>query len=342
MRSIGVVGIGYWGKNYLRGLLGLGDVEVVGVDPDPDRRAEVHRAFPAVRMVSSMEEALPMLDAAIICTPPHSHRALAITAMNAGVHVLIEKPMATSESDCRAIESVALSTGMTLMVGHTYDYNDVVDDMTRRVRTGELGEIRYLDSARLSVGGYRSDVNVMWDMAPHDIVIMRRLANAWPTRVSAWAVDHSGSRKADVATLRLDFEDQDIVGYVRVSWLDPFKVRRFSIVGSEKMAIFNESDPDIAPLRIVDSGREKRLGVGSVHPLPPGYGSELVSEPMIQQREPLGRQLDEFLRCVRTGGRPRTDGYEGRRVVQVLEAADLSAVTGQTIAMPAMGEKLRV
>jgi predicted dehydrogenase len=341
-RTIGVVGIGYWGTNHLRGLVSRGNIDVVAIDPDLDRREAALRSFPAVRTVSSIENVLPTLDAVIICTPPATHCLLATTAMNAGVHVLIEKPMATSEAECRAIESVALSTGTVLMVGHTYDYNDVVDDLSRRVSEGELGAIRYVDSARLSVGGYRTDVNVMWDMAPHDIVIMRRILDAWPSRVSAWAVDHAGSGRADIATLRLDFEDRNVVGYIRVSWLDPVKVRRFSIVGTDRMAVFNESVPSLRPVRIVHSARESGLGAGSTHPLPSGYGDELISEPIIPQREPLGRQLDEYLHCIETGERPRTDGYEGRRVVQVLEAADLSASTGQTITLPAMGEKLGV
>lgn len=340
--AVGVVGYGYWGANHVRGLVTRGSFEVWAIDPDERQRAAAVALFPEVRTAASLEEAAPALDAVIICTPPVSHCELACAAMRAGLHVLIEKPMANSEAECRVIEAVAAETGLTLMVGHTYDYHDVVDDLVRRVGRSELGALRYLDSARLSVGGYRSDVNVMWDMAPHDIVIMRRIMDAWPTRVSAWADDHAGTGLADIGTLRLDFEPQNVTGYIRVSWLDAVKVRRLSIIGTDRMAIFNESRPSLQPVRIVHSAGEERLGERSTHPLPPGYGDDLISEPTIEQREPLGRQLDEFLDAIATGRRPRTDGYEGRRVVQILEAADLSAESGQTITLPEMGQKLEV
>lgn len=326
-----VVGYGYWGANHLRALQRRSDVTSVVVDSDAARREAAVAAFPGLRAVASLDELHGEIDAAVICTPPGAHRDLGIQAMRLGAHVLIEKPMATSAEECAALIAVAEECDRVLMVGHTYDYNAVVDDLARRVQADELGTIRYLDSARLSVGGYRRDVNVMWDMAPHDIVIMRRVLNAWPNRIAAWSMDHSGEGVDDIAMLRLDFDGLNTVGYVRVSWLDPVKVRRLSIVGSDKIAVFNESTPSETPVRIVHASSEPRLGAGSTHPLPPGYAPELITEPYIEQWEPLARQLEHFVHCIRTGSQPRTDGLEGMRVVEILEAADLSARTGQPV-----------
>lgn len=336
--SVGVVGFGYWGVNHTRGLHGRGDLLVTVIDPDPERRAAALDAFPGILTAPSLEDVRTVLDAAVICTPPHTHRDLGVAAMQRGAHVLIEKPMATSARECAELIDVARECGRVLMVGHTYDYHAVVDDLARRVKDGELGTIRYLDSARLSVGGYRNDVNVMWDMAPHDIVIMRRVLDAWPNRVAAWSMDHTGEGIDDVAMIRLDFDRLNTVGYIRVSWLNPVKARELTIVGSDKMAVFNESEPRDRPIQIVHSGAETRLGAGSRHPLPPGYGPELIHQPRVAQSEPLARQLDHFLRCIRTGATPRTHGLEGLRVVEILEAADRSVATGQAVDVHAFEE----
>ena len=340
--SVGVVGFGYWGANHVRGLYGRAGITVTVVDPDPGRRAVALQAFPGIATAANLDEVSHLLDAAVICTPPATHHDLGVAAMTAGAHVLIEKPMATSARECAELIDVARICRRVLMVGHTYDYHAVVDQLAERVSVGELGAIRYLDSARLSVGGYRRDVNVMWDMAPHDIVIMRRVLNSWPNRVAAWSMDHAGEGVGDRAMIRLDFDRLNTVGYIKVSWLDPIKVRSLSIVGSEKMAVFDELRPSERPLRLVHSGNESRLGEGSQHPLPAGYGAELITEPLIPQWEPLARQLDHFLRCIQTGATPRTHGLEGLRVVEILEAADRSVETGQAVDVHAYEEIMLV
>ncbi len=333
--SIALTGYGYWGANYLRTLDRHPSVRVVVVESDARRRQAAKAAAPGVRTVASLAVLPFPVDGVIICTPPASHRDLAVEAMAAGAHVLVEKPMATTSGECHDMMIAALTNRRLLMVGHTYDYHSGVDELARRVGSGSVGSVRSLDAARLNIGGYRNDVNVMWDLAPHDIVIMRRVMDSWPSRVTAWSTDHTGNGMADLAMLRLDFDEPGTVGYIKVSWLDPVKVRRLSIVGTEQIMTFDELSTGDRPICVIDSAAEPRLGPGSQHPLPAAYDEALISKPSVVSAAPLDRQLDHFLDCIVTGAVPRTSGVEGLRVVEILEAADLSALTGAPVAVRA-------
>jgi len=335
---VGVVGCGYWGQNHVRVLSQTPGVEVVAIDFDPVTRSEMRRRFPGITTHSTLEEIAADLDAVVVASPPATHELVAAEALEADCHVLVEKPFATSSDACRRLDALARHRDLRLMVGHTYDYHPVVGQLADRVAQGGVGEVRYLDSARLSVGGYRSDVNVLWDMAPHDIVIMRRVMGCWPTRVSAWCLDHTGFGMPDVGMMRLEFEHPHTVGYIRVSWLDPVKVRRFTIVGSEQTAIFNDVVDPERPLRLVDTASEPRLGEGTSHPLPPGYDDVYITTPSVHQAEPLAAQMAHFLHCVRSGSEPRTGAEEGLRIVEILEAADRSVETGQAIELATAAE----
>jgi predicted dehydrogenase len=341
MRAVAVVGYGYWGQNLVRVLTGRGDTVVVVVDSDEARHASLAQRFPGVAAVGELDEVLDRVDAVVIATPPASHMTLVGDALRAGCDVFVEKPFTTTSADGEELMALAADRDRVLMVGHTYDYHPVTHELARRFQEGDLGRIRYLDSARLSMGGYRDDVNVLWDMAPHDIVIMRRVLDRWPSRVSAWCIDHSGFGMPDVGIMRLEFEDPDTVGYIRVSWLDPAKVRRFTVVGDKRTAMFNDVSDPAQPLRIIDTSAEARLGAGARHPLPPGYDPALVSAPSVPVVEPLATELDHFLHCVATRREPYTSAAEGLAVVRVLEAADQSALSGTPVTVDPVPAAIR-
>lgn len=327
--TVAVCGFGYWGPNHVRVLQREVGATTVVIDPDPDRRATAESLYPDIENAPSLADLAVAPHAVIVCSPPATHEQVAVDALRAGCHVLVEKPLAPTAAVGERLVALAAEHDRILMTGHTYDFHPVVAELERLASSGDLGEIRYLDSARLSVGGYRNDVNVIWDMAPHDIVIMSRIMGSWPNRVTAWADDHIGFGMNDVATMRLDFPGTRTVGYIKVSWLDPVKVRRLSVIGSQRMAVFNDAADPRTPLRLIETGASDRLGEGAMHPLPGAYPDELITTPVIEPVEPLTAEIDYFVRCITTGTAPtRSSGADGLAVLRVLEAADRSAETG--------------
>jgi predicted dehydrogenase len=341
MTKVGVVGFGYWGPNHVRVLAGTPGVQVLVFDPDPAQRNRARHMFPDVLTFSSLSACSDRIDAVVVCSPPFSHLSVAEEAFTRGCHVLVEKPLALTSSDARAMVEMSETSGKTLMTGHIYDFHAATHWMENRAEERLYGSIRYIDAARLAVGGYRTDVNVMWDMAPHDLCLMRRVLGQWPSAVSAWAFDHSGQGVPDVALMRLEFPDTDAIGYIRVSWLDPVKVRRFTVVGDASMVVFNDSADPTKPLRVIETGATTSLGEGARHPVPGAYPDELIDDPVIEPVEPLVAELDHFLHCVRTGASPeRASGVDGLEVVRILEAADRSAELGEAVPIPRLGETI--
>jgi len=317
---VGVVGCGYWGANHLRVLQQLPDVtDVVAVEPRPERRAELIKAAVGVRPFPDLESALPYLDAVVVATPPLQHSTVALQALLAGKHVLVEKPMTTSSVTARRLIDEASARHLTLMVGHTFEYNAAVWKLREVIESGELGQLYYIDAARLNLGIYQRDVNVMWDLAPHDISILNYLLRSTPGSVQAWASRNAQFAQEDVAYLRLGYDNPSVRAQIHVSWLDPCKVRRVTVVGSRKMAVYNDLG-DQEKLRIYDKGLVLPEHGGNGHP-PLSYRQGDISSPYIDFREPLRVQDEHFVECVRTGRRPRSDGESGFNVVRVLEAA---------------------
>ena len=324
---IGVVGCGYWGSKHVRVLHGLQTVrEVTVIDSDPRNCDAIRSAFPAVRAFADLDAALPHLDAVVIATPPRSHAELALAALRAGKHVMVEKPLATSLAEARLLIDEAARAGVVLMVGHTFEFNAAVRELKRRLTQGELGDIYYVHSARLNLGLYRSDVNVIWDLAPHDISILNYLLDAVPTRVMAWGSANAWAGVEDLAYLRLDYQQRGITGYVHVSWLDPHKVRRVTVVGSRRMAVYNDMAEE--RLRIFDRGVERPAQTEASYERPLSYRYGDIISPHIRFEEPLALENQHFVDCIRNGSRPLTDGQSGLAVVAVLEAADRALRTG--------------
>ncbi len=326
---VGVVGCGYWGSKHVRVLSMNPRVEqVVVIDPRSERRQDLLRAFPAAASAGTLAEALPKVDAVIIATPPSSHAELALRAVAAGKHVLVEKPMTTSVVDARRLIDAAAAAGVVLMAGHTFEYNAAVWALRDAVRNGDLGAVYYLDSARLNLGLYQSNINVVWDLAPHDISIFNHILGARPDSVSAWGGSHAHRYLEDVAYVRLGYKELDVAAQVHVSWLDPCKVRRVTVVGSRQMAVYNDMSGD-EKLRIYDkgvssSGHEPPATGEAMHDIPVTYRYGGISSPYLPVQEPLAVQDHHFTDCVASGSTPDTDGANGLAVVQVLVASDLS------------------
>ena len=321
---VGVIGCGYWGRNHVRVLRELPEVvDVVVIDERPPALAAMMADHVGVLPRSSLRAAIDDIDAVVIATPPESHAELAIEAIEAGKHVLVEKPMATSVADALRMVEAADRAGVILAAGHTFVHNDAVKKLADLVAVGELGRLHYLDAARLSLGLYRQDVNVLWDLAAHDISITSLLLGAVPDTVSAWGDRNTSGFGEDVASLRLTFADLGVASTIRASWLDPEKVRRTTVVGSEKMAVYDDTDVN-ARIKVFDRGRRLRVRLGCDDPMAVTYRDGEIRTPYVSFREPLKVQAKDFVRSCWTGARPTVDGRAGLELVAVLEAADRS------------------
>jgi predicted dehydrogenase len=263
---------------------------------------------------------------------------VALQAIEAGKHVLVEKPLAPTSAGARRLESAAAAAGVVLMVGHTFEYNPAVRKLRQLVQGGELGEVYYIDSARLNLGLYQNDVNVILDLAPHDISIINHVLGRKPVAAQAWASRHAHRRFEDVAYLRLFyddfFDDRGLAANIHVSWLDPCKVRRVTAVGSEKMAVYDDLAAD-ERIRVLDKGVCLPDGDDMTQP-PMSYRYGDIVVPFIAPDEPLALQDRHFVECIASGARPLTDGQNGLAVVEALEAAELS----RRLARPVLLEEL--
>jgi predicted dehydrogenase len=329
---VGVVGCGYWGSKHIRVLHSLESVDTIAViDPNPDRALQLSRNYPALEAYKDLDEALPHIDAVIIATPPSTHKPLALKAIAAGLHVMVEKPLATNAADARAMIAAAEAQGVVLMVGHTFEFHSAVWQLREMVQKKELGDLYYLDTARLNLGLYQHDCNVLFDLAPHDVSILNYVLGASPVSVQCWSSRHANSRLEDVGYLRLHYKDPDITANVHVSWLDPCKVRRVTMVGSQKMVIFNDLASE-ERIKIHDKGvsQSPQLGEDLTQP-PMSYRYGDVVSPHLVMNEPLMVEDEHFTDCVLSGMKPLTGGANGLAVVEVLEAAQLSAREGREV-----------
>jgi predicted dehydrogenase len=309
-----------------------GVAAVIGVD---SRFRQIGNGFPqidqGITAYADIADALPHVDAVVIATPPASHALLGQKAIAAGKHVLIEKPLATTSEAARALVDAAEDADVVLMPGHTFEHNAAVHKLRDLLRGGDLGRPFYLDCARLNLGLYQTDVNVILDLAPHDISISNFVLGSRPTTVTAWGSRYVHPQHEDVAYLRLDYADLGVRTNIHVSWLDPHKVRRITAVGSKKMVVYN------------DMAEGDRIRVYDKSAVPPGDGEGPLSQfayhlgdtvsPFVAFAEPLAVQDQHFVDCVTNGLPPSVEGTSGLAVVQVLECAQISLREQRPVAL---------
>jgi predicted dehydrogenase len=338
MVNIGIVGCGYWGPKHIRVCSELTGAKLSTVcDLDEHKLHQVRNQYPSLETTHDFRALLQNgVDAVVIATPVSTHYKLAKEALLYDKHVLIEKPMTTTSREASELIELAEKRNLVLMVGHTYEYHPAVDFLREMVGSGELGEIYGIDADRLNLGLFRPDVNVLWDLAPHDISIMLSLINAAPVAVSARGTHHIDTGIYDVAYLEILF-DNGTMGHVHVSWLHPRKIRQITIVGSKKMAVYDDVS-ETEKIHIYDKGlsipndSNNGNGNGNGHndfsAWPPNYRYGDVVIPFISSAEPLKLECGHFIKCITEGKQPRSDGRAGLRVTSILEAADRSLANG--------------
>lgn len=327
MIRIAVIGAGYWGPNLIRNFVACPLTKLVAVcDKDRQRLDKILAPYPGVEGVESADALLARgdIDAVAIATPVRTHGPLALEALRAGKHVLVEKPMAASAREAEEMVGAASEAGRVLMVDHTFIYSGPVRKMKEILDSGDLGDLYYVDSVRINLGLFQHDVNVVWDLAPHDLSIMDFLIGRLPRSLSAFGACHADSRHEieDVAYLNLDFGGGLLASF-HVNWLSPVKIRHFAVGGSKKGLVYNDL---VAGEKIkvydrgitVSSDPEARRGVLV------GYRTGDLWVPHIDEGEPLQQMVRHFAECIRENKRPITDGEAGLRVVRILDAAQRS------------------
>jgi len=329
LEGVAVVGLGYWGPNWIRNLHQSRRARrLLACDLDARRRAHIEGLYSGVETTDDFEQVLrdPDIDAIIVATPVATHYPLARRALENNKSVLVEKPLAMSLPEASHLVSLAREAGRVLMVGHTFLYSKPVLKIREIVESGELGDILYISSTRANLGLFQHDVNVTWDLATHDISIILGILGGLPEAVSCQGQSHYNRDIEDVALITLHFP-RNVIAFIHVSWLDPNKIRRTTVVGSRKMLVYDDTSPQ-EKIRIYDRGVNVHRYYDTYDEFQFSYRYGDIRIPRIEESEPLREECEHFIDCVREGLTPRTDGLNGLRVVSVLEAANLSLRNG--------------
>jgi len=323
---IAVVGCGYWGPNLIRNLSLCPGAQVTAVcDPEAEARERALRICSAAEPLDSFDAVLERddVEAVAIATPMGMHAPQVKAALESGRHVLVEKPLATSLEDAKALVALAAERGLTLMVDHTFVYSPPVTRIKEIMDAGELGNIHFIDSVRINLGLIQSDANVLWDLAPHDLSIVEFLLDRRPLSVTAFGTCHTSEGGVeDVAYMSLDYGEGLIVT-LHVNWLSPVKIRHFIIGGSKKSLVYNHLN-HAEPVKVYDSGITVAPDTDTRRRVVVNYRTGDVWSPFVDQSEALKFMALDFAECVRSGRRPLSDGRAGVRVVAMLEAAQRS------------------
>jgi len=321
---VALIGFGHWGPNYARILGGtLGGARLVAcAEPSAGRLAAFERQYPSARAYADYSRLLRDgdVDAAIIATPTSTHREIVEQCLGAGLHVLVEKPIAGTVEDAEALAQLAVGTSRTLMVGHTFLFNPAVRAIKAYIDQGLLGEIRYLYFQRTGLGPIRQDVNALWDLAPHDLSMLRYWLGTDPVDLVARGQSYLKSGTEDVVFVTLSYPDQ-VLASVHVSWLDPVKTRRVTVVGDRKMVVFDDTHAT-EKLRIYDRGADYQPREGGFAEFIAAVRDGDIVIPRLEPLEPLREQLAHFIDCIITGSRPLTSAEDGVAIVRILEWAE--------------------
>lgn len=323
--NVAVVGCGYWGPNLIRNFRALPDCRLRFVcDRDEQRLRHVKSLYPEVEATTRYEQLIECkhLDAIVIATPVATHHRLAMASLQAGKHTFVEKPLARSVGECKELIRESGKRGLTLMAGHTFLYSSPVRRIKEIVDQGDIGEIRYIASRRLNLGLFQKDINVTWDLAPHDISIILYVLEETPISVNCRGSAHVTQGIEDVTTLCLEFR-KERSATIHSSWLDPRKVREMTIVGSRRMIVYDDL-ASLEKLRIFDTRVETPPHYDTFAEFHYAYHYGDVYSPYFKQEEPLKAEAQHFLDCIRTGNPPLSGGRQALEMVRILEASSLS------------------
>jgi len=332
---IGMIGFGYWGPNLVRNFTAASSTHVVAIaDKDEARRHAAKNQYPWAKIHADAAAIFkdPDVEAVALATPLFTHYPLAKLALEADKHVLIEKPLATSVKECEELAALAADRKRMVMVDHTFVFTGAVRKIHEIIEAGQLGRLLYFDSVRINLGLFQPDFNVVWDLAPHDISIMDFVLGCEPRWVSAIGASHYGGHE-NLAYLTIGHDD-DLLAHIHCNWTAPVKTRRITIAGTERMLVYDDTDP-AERVKLYESGVDvKRLDRETTYRLNVQYRTGDVLVPKLDPREPLRLVVERFAECCRTGERPVSDVTAGTRVVQILEAAQKSIKNdGQRISL---------
>lgn len=325
MFNVGVIGCGYWGPNLIRNYSQLNRSRVLRVaDLDEGRLAHMKKLYPAIETTTNYQDIVhdAGIDIVTVATPVSTHFRFAKEALMAGKHVFVEKPIAASAKEAEALVAIAREQNLKLMVGHTFIYTAAVRKMKEIIQSGELGEIFSISSQRLNLGLFQNDINVLWDLAPHDVSIILFLLEQEPVLISASGSSHINRMVHDVGQLIMKFND-NLIAYAQVSWLHPDKVRKMTVVGSKKMMTYDDVESS-DKIRIYDKAVESPKHYDSYAEFPYSYKYGDIVIPRLDGKEPLSTELSHFLDCIEHDLIPMSSGEKGIEVVRILETSDIS------------------
>jgi predicted dehydrogenase len=326
--GIGVIGYGYWGPNLVRNFAEVSGARVVAVsDLSAERLGVIHSRYPSVRTTTDYRDLLadPAVDAVVIATPVSTHCALTLEALQAGKHVLVEKPLAASVAEGERMLEAATRSGRLLMVDHTFVYTGAVRKIKELVDSGRLGRLYYYDSVRVNLGLVQHDINVLWDLAVHDLSIMDFVLGSEPDAVAATGATHIPGRPVNTAYLTCFFAE-NVLAHFHVNWLAPVKIRRTLLGGDRQMIVYDDLEPS-EKVKVYDKGITLDDGAGA-QALRVGYRSGDMWAPQLSLVEALKTEAEHFVDCIVRNERPESDGDSGLRVVRILEAATASLMQG--------------
>jgi predicted dehydrogenase len=322
MINVAVVGCGYWGPNLIRNFNSFEDCKVkIACDLDKNRLAHIKTLYSSIETTTEYDRLVEdaTIDAIAIATPVHLHHEMAKRSLQAGKHTFIEKPMALSAEECKDLIRLAETQQLTIIVGHTFIYSPPVRKIKEIVNSGDLGEIQYISARRLNLGLFQTDINVTWDLAPHDISIIIYVLDRIPISVNCHGKAHVNPDIEDVTAMTLNFNN-GAFATIQSSWLDPNKIREMTFVGSKRMLVYNDVEP-IEKIKIYDKRVETPPHYDTFAEFHYSYHYGDMYAPYIKQYEPLKLECQEFLNGIKTGSKPQTGGLEGLQVIQILEAA---------------------
>jgi predicted dehydrogenase len=325
MLKVGVIGVGYWGPNLIRNFIANPDTEMkMCCDLRRERLDYITSLYPTIQVTENCKEIVesPEIDIIAICTPVFTHYEIAKKALKAGKHVLIEKPMTSTSAEGEELLEIAEKKGLQIFVDHTFVFTGAVRKIKDLIQNDEIGDLYYFDSTRVNLGLFQHDVNVLWDLAPHDISIMHFLLNQDPEAVVATGADHLGGGIENVAYLTVYFPN-NLLAHINTNWLSPVKIRQTLIAGSKKMVVWDDNQPS-EKVRVYDKGIEVIKTADEVYDMLIQYRTGDMFCPKIDATEALGAEVNHIVGCLGNNHQSIISGEAGLMVVKILEAAQES------------------